>query len=245
MIQHSCRQHPQCDHFACCPTSRIPQLFRASRFEERRKDQNRYPSSLRSAFPFGAHAGKDKGSGVIKIEQNIAGVAMLGKGQQIDVIPLTVACAPKAHDRSRHQLTRIPKPFSRTRLSRGPMNQAEKVEIIRHGRERRIACEVRKNPRSNADSSAIESPCRYKDFSAISNNPLTSPPCLSPGAVQTAPSPATLPQKPTQSPRGCSAAPLPIIRGDKAGKIRKLLPSRTHGNRGTFLNSVDNPQNFH
>jgi hypothetical protein len=119
---------------------------------------------------------------------------------QIDVIALTVACAQKAHHRSTHQLTRIPKPFSRTRLSRGAMNQAEEVEIIRHGREL-AANSVRGEEESaikHGLENAIEAPRRYKDFSANGNNPLSSV-SQSRGAVQTAPSPATLPQKPTQS----------------------------------------------
>jgi hypothetical protein len=46
------------------------------------------------------HAGKDTGGGVLEVNQNVAGVALLGIGQKIDVITLLVTCAQKAHHRS-------------------------------------------------------------------------------------------------------------------------------------------------
>jgi hypothetical protein len=42
------------------------------------------------------HAGKDIGRGVIEVNQNVAGVVLLGIGQKIDVITLLVTCAQKA-----------------------------------------------------------------------------------------------------------------------------------------------------
>ena len=123
-----------------------------------------------------AHAGKDMGSGVIQIEENIAGIAMLGIGQQIDVIPLTVACAQKAHHSSTHQLTTIPKPFSWTRLSCGTMNQADEVEIIGHGRE--LAADSVRGEEESAIEHGLENeseaPRHYNDFSANGNDPLNS-----------------------------------------------------------------------
>ena len=121
-----------------------------------------------------AHAWQDIGSDVIKIEENVAGIAMLGIGQQIDVIPLTVACAQKAYHRSTHQLTSIPKPFSWTGLTCGAVNQPNKVEIIRHGRHL-VADGVPGKEESaiaHGHENAIEASYDYNEFSANGNNPL-------------------------------------------------------------------------
>src|SRR5260370_18267439 len=72
--------------------------------------------------------------GVIKAEENIAGIAILGIGEQVYVVTLAVACAQKAHRGSTPQLTRIPKPFSRTHSACGMVNQTDEVEFIRHSR---------------------------------------------------------------------------------------------------------------
>jgi len=44
----------------------------------------------------GAHARDDIGSGVIQVEQNITGIAMLGIRPEIDVKALKVTCAQEA-----------------------------------------------------------------------------------------------------------------------------------------------------
>lgn len=102
-------------------------------------------------------------------------VTMLGTGEQVYVMPLTVTCAQKAHHRSPHQLTRIPKPFSRIRLSCGAMNQAEEIEIIRHGCQ--LAADSAQGEEESAiehgPENAIEAPRRYIDFLANGNNPLS------------------------------------------------------------------------
>ena len=128
-----------------------------------------------------SHERKNLGSGVIQVEQNIAGVAMLGIGQKINIVTLQVACAEKAHHRSAHQQTRIPNPFSRTRFSGEAMNHADEKEIIRHGRE--LAAHgvpgKKKSAIAHGHENAIQASCNYNDFSANGNNPLTL--CLSPG----------------------------------------------------------------
>ena len=119
---------------------------------------------------------KHLGSGMIQVKENIAGVAMLGIGQKINIMPLKVACAQKAHHRSTRQLTRIPNPFSWTRFSGEAMNHADEVEIIRHRRE--LAPHgVPGNKEStiaHAHENAIEASRDYNDFSANGNNPLKS-----------------------------------------------------------------------
>jgi hypothetical protein len=122
------------------------------------------------------HAGKDIGSGVIEVNQNVAGVALLGIGQKIDVITLLVTCAQKAHHRSTYQLTRIPHSFSWTRLACDAVNQADEVESIGHGRE--LAADSIPGKKESAiehgDENAIEAPRNYNEFSLNGNNPLNS-----------------------------------------------------------------------
>ena len=64
------------------------------------------------------HAWQDIGR-VIQVEENIAGVAMLREGEQIDVKALKVACAQEAQYRCPQQLTNIPHSFAWTSPSSG------------------------------------------------------------------------------------------------------------------------------
>lgn len=139
----------------------------------------------------GSHELQDIVSGVIEIEENVAGVILLGIGKKIYVITLMVTCAQKAHHRSTHQLTSTPKPFSWTRLTCGAVNQVDEVEIIRHGREL-AADSVRGKKESTVEheyENAIKAPGNYNDFSASGCNPL----------------------KPVSQPRG-SLQPFPLSR---------------------------------
>src|SRR5260370_40791913 len=78
---------------------------------------------------------KDTRWSVIEVKENIAGIAILGIGEQVYVVTLAVACAQKAHRGSTPQLTRIPKPFSRTHSACGMGNQTEDVEFIPQSRQ--------------------------------------------------------------------------------------------------------------
>jgi hypothetical protein len=124
----------------------------------------------------GTHAGKDIGSGVIEVNQNVAGIALLSVGKKVDVITLLVPCAQKTHHRPAHQLTRIPHSFSWTRLPCGAVNQADAIESIRHGRE--LAADRVPGKKESAiehgDENAIEAPRNYNEFSATGNTPLNS-----------------------------------------------------------------------
>jgi len=124
----------------------------------------------------GSHERKNRGSGMIQVEENIASVALLGIGQKINIMPLKVACAEKAHHRSACQLTCIPNSFSGTRSSGEPMNHAEEIEIIRHGRELTAHSVPGKKQSAIAHGhdNAIEASRDYNDFSANGNNPLNS-----------------------------------------------------------------------
>ena len=132
----------------------------------------------------GSHERKNLGSGVIQVEENIAGVAMLGIGQKINIMTLKVACAKKAHHRTACQLTRIPNPFSWTRFSGEAMNHADEIEIIRHGRE--LAAHSvpgkKKSAIAHGHENATKASRAYNDFSANGNNPLKS--CLLYTSVQ-------------------------------------------------------------
>jgi len=70
----------------------------------------------------GAHARDDIGSGVIQVEQNITGIAMLGIRPEIDVKALKVTCAQEAQQAET---------FSSRGPARGATNQADETEIIR------------------------------------------------------------------------------------------------------------------
>src|SRR5215469_1911274 len=136
-----------------------------------------------------SHERKNLGSGVIQVEKNIAGVAMLGIRQKINIMTLQVACAEKTHHRSAHQQIRIPNPFSRTRFSGEAMNHADEIEIIRHGRE--LAAHgvpgKKKSAIAHGHENAMEASCNYNNFSANGNYPLNSV-SQSRGAPQNPPS---------------------------------------------------------
>jgi hypothetical protein len=123
-----------------------------------------------------SHERKNLGSSVIQVEENVAGVAMLGIRQKINIMTLQVACAEKTHYRSAPQQTRIPNPFSGTRFSGETMNHADEIEIIRHGRE--LAAHgvpgKKKSAIAHGHENAMEASRNYNDFSANGNYPLNS-----------------------------------------------------------------------
>ena len=92
----------------------------------------------------GSHVWQNTRRRVIQIEENISGVAILSEGEKIDVKALKVACAQEAQYRSPQQLTNIPHSFAWTRPSCAAMNQANDIELIRHGRELAADCVQRK-----------------------------------------------------------------------------------------------------
>ena len=92
----------------------------------------------------GSHARQNIRRRVIQIEENIAGVAILSEREKVDVKALKVACAQEAQYRSPQQQTNIPNSFAWTRPSCAAMNQANDIQLIRHGRELATDCVQRK-----------------------------------------------------------------------------------------------------
>src|SRR6202035_3522962 len=147
--------------------------------------------------------------GVIEVNQNVAGVVLLGIGQKIDVITLLVTCAQKAHHRSTYQLTRIPHSFSWTRLACDAVNQADEVESIGHGRE--LAADSIPGKKESAiehgDENAIEAPRNYNEVSVNGNNPLNSV-SQSRGAPHSGSPPLS---GPAAQPPGRATAPVTLV----------------------------------
>jgi len=122
----------------------------------------------------GSHSGQHIGRGMIQVKENIAGVAILGIGEKIDVKALKVACAQEAQHRSPHQMSHIPHSFTRARPSCGAVDQANEIELIRHRRQLAAHC-MRGDEESairHGHENAAEAPRAYKGFSLNGNNPL-------------------------------------------------------------------------
>ena len=123
-------------------------------------------------MPVGPHGLNNIPMGVIKIEKNIAGVALLSIGQKIYVIAVTIAFAQKAY-----QLPGIQSRSPGASRWAAAVNQANEVELTAHRRQlRRTTCEVMKNPRSDTELvTRIREWARvlgtYNEFSVNDNTP--------------------------------------------------------------------------
>jgi len=122
----------------------------------------------------GAHARDDIDRGLVQVDQNIASIAMLGVRPEIDVKALKITCAQEAQHGSPCQLARIPETFSWTDPVCCTVNQADEIEIIRHGRE--LAANGMQSEEECAvgheHENAIQAPRANNGFSANGNNPL-------------------------------------------------------------------------
>jgi hypothetical protein len=128
----------------------------------------------RRLMAMGSHQRQHIGSSVIQIEENVTGVAILGVGEKINIKALKIACAQKAHHRSTGQITNIPNSLTRAKPSCAAMDQANEIEIIRHGRQLapdRVGSEE-ESAIKHEHENAIEAPHDYNDFSSNGNNPL-------------------------------------------------------------------------
>ena len=107
-------------------------------------------------------------------EQNIAGIAKRGIGQQVDIKTLKVARVEKAQLRSLSQLASVPQTFPWIRSARRTVNQSDAIEIIRHSRE--LAAHSGQGKEecmiTHAHENAIEAPRVDNLFSANGNNSL-------------------------------------------------------------------------
>ena len=123
----------------------------------------------------GSHPRQHIGGGVIQVQQNIAGVVILGERDKIDVKALKVACAQEAQNRSPQQLTSIPHAFAWARLSCEAMDQANEIVLIGHRRQLAADC-MRGNEESvirHGHENAAEAPSAYNGFSLNGNSPLS------------------------------------------------------------------------
>ena len=98
-------------------------------------------------MPMGSHPRQNPGGGLIQVQQNIASVAILGVGENIDIKALKIATAQKAQHRCPGQMAHIPHSFPWASPSCAAMDQANEIEIIRHGRQLAANCvQGQKNP---------------------------------------------------------------------------------------------------
>jgi len=113
-------------------------------------------------MPVGAHAVDDRLVGVIQINQNKAGVAILGIREKVDVASLAVANSQKPYGCRMGQLGSRPKPFSWEGPFSGAVNQTEQIEVMRHRRE--LAADRLHSEKESAvdhgHNSAIDLDCR-------------------------------------------------------------------------------------
>jgi hypothetical protein len=77
---------------------------------------------------------------MIQVEENVAGIAIVGVRKQINIKALKIACTQEAQYRSPYQLTPIPESFIWAGPSCGAMDQANEIKIIRHGRQLATNC---------------------------------------------------------------------------------------------------------
>jgi hypothetical protein len=81
----------------------------------------------------GAHGGDSCRPRVIQVDENVTSVPMASVGLHIDITAFTVAYAQKT-DRGRScQLLGSPQSFAGERLPSSVVNQADQVELARHG----------------------------------------------------------------------------------------------------------------
>jgi hypothetical protein len=83
----------------------------------------------------GAHRGEERWLGVVRIDQNVAGIVVKRIGPEIDVKALAVARAEKSYGWLKQELGSGPKPFAGERLSAVVVNQADEITATGHGRE--------------------------------------------------------------------------------------------------------------
>ena len=86
-------------------------------------------------MPIGSHLFQGRRIAVVQIQQDIAGVAVLCVRLDVNVTPLTVANAQKSYGRLLGQLSGRPQPFTGECPTGIVVNQADQIQLMRHGRE--------------------------------------------------------------------------------------------------------------
>jgi len=121
-----------------------------------------------------SHARQYLGRSMVQVEENVAGVAIVGVRKQINIKAMQIACAQKVQHRCPHQLTHIPHSFTWAGPACGAMDQANEIEIIRHSHQ--LAPDRMRGQEESAiehgTENAAEVPRAYNGFSANGNNPL-------------------------------------------------------------------------
>ena len=129
----------------------------------------------------GLHGGKDLPVGVVQIHQDIAGIAAVGIGMEVDVVSLQVPSAQKPYHGPLGQQASGPQPFSRAGDSGAMLNQTHQVEFVGHGGE--LSADGLPGDEESAvdhqGESAAKPTRRTMDFQRMANSVLTG--CLTLG----------------------------------------------------------------
>src|SRR6266702_4004481 len=137
--------------------------------------------SARSASKRWRHGSDRRRLRTIQVDENVAGVMVVGVGLHIDVAAFAVARAQEAHRGGTSQLLGCPKPFARERLPGPVMNQADQEQLIGHGGK--LSANGPQGEKETAvfhdRNFAVETNRRTMNFQRTANCVLTV--CLSPG----------------------------------------------------------------
>jgi hypothetical protein len=83
----------------------------------------------------GAHRRQHHGIGLIQVDQDIAGVAILSIGVEVNLAALAIAYPQKTNGRQVRQLCGRPQSLSETRPLGQTVDQPNQVKLARHGRQ--------------------------------------------------------------------------------------------------------------
>ena len=86
-------------------------------------------------MPIGSHRFQSRRITVVQIQQDIAGVAVFCVRLDVNVTPLTIANAQKSYGRLLGQLRGRPQAFTGECPMGIVVNQADQIQVMRHGRE--------------------------------------------------------------------------------------------------------------
>jgi hypothetical protein len=97
--------------------------------------------------------------GAIQIEEDVAGIAITGKGVKEDVESFAIAQPQEGHRGSTGELKGGPNPVTGKRLAAGAVNQANLVIVARHGPQYSRPCwRIRPVPGTSEKSGSTTAP---------------------------------------------------------------------------------------
>lgn len=132
-------------------------------------------------MPAGLHRGDHRRIGVVQVDEDVAGISVLGKRLNEYVTSLAVAGAQKSYGCQTRQLVCRPQPFPWEWSLGAVVNHPNEVEFVRHRRELPadgLRCES-ESAIKHAPNSAIVPGCRTMNFQRAVSSVLTD--CLSRG----------------------------------------------------------------